>query len=355
MIKKLKKKETTRRRFISGFSLISAGIILRPISLFSQEEIKPLNLGSPINFLSEKLISTFQKGIGSSINSITYNSNSEINFSENNYDILIGRDSFIENLIDDEKVSELNKELLPNSTFIDQKFNTSTFDKDRKYTVPLSYGAIGIAYRKNAFSEPPSTWRWLLDSDKYSGKIALLGEGRTLIQIALKYMGVSLNTNDPMWINQAEKLLKRQKENIKDFGKKNGAELLINGEVDLAILSNEEFKKIENKDIGFTFPREGSLIWQDCACITSTSLKIEDSHSIINSMLEPKNSKSIAENLQTATPNIMALDLAKKSYKEDTTIFPNAQIIDRYEDTSTILDFDYEMMIEEMWDNILDA
>ena len=355
MIKKLKKKETTRRRFISGFSLISAGIILRPISLFSQEEIKPLNLGSPTNFLSDKLISTFQKGIGSSINSITYNSNSEINFNENNYDILIGRDSFIENLIDDEKVSELNKELLPNSTFIDQKFNTSTFDKDRKYTVPLSYGAIGIAYRKKAFSEPPSTWRWLLDSDKYSGKIALLGEGRTLIQIALKYMGVSLNTNDPMWINQAEKLLKRQKENIKDFGKKNGAELLINGEVDLAILSNEEFKKIENKDIGFTFPREGSLIWQDCACITSTSLKIEDSHSIINSMLEPKNSKSIAENLQTATPNIMALDLAKKSYKEDTTIFPNAQIIDRYEDTSTILDFDYEMMIEEMWNNILDA
>ena len=72
-------------------------------------------------------------------------------------------------------------------------------------------------------------------------------------------------------------------------------------------------------------------------------------------MLEPKNSRSIAENLQAATPNIMAIDLAKKSYKEDSTIFPNAQIIDRYEDTTTILDFDYEMMIEEMWDNILDA
>ena len=355
MIKKLKKKETTRRGFISGFSLISAGIILRPLSLFSQEEIKTLNLGSPTDFLSDKLISNFQKGVNSSINSITYNSKSEINFNENNYDILIGRDSFIENLIDDERVTELNKELLPNSTFIDQKFSTSAFDKNRKYTVPLSYGAIGIAYRKNVFSEPPSTWRWLLDSDKYAGKIALLGEGRTLIQIALKYMGVSLNTNDPMWINQAEKLLKRQKENIKDFGKKNGAELLINGEVDLAIISNEEFKKIENKDIGFTFPREGSLIWQDCACITSSSMRIEDSHSIINSMLEPKNSRSIAENLQVATPNIMAIDLAKKSYKEDSTIFPNAQIIDRYEDTTTILDFDYEMMIEEMWDNILDA
>ena len=50
--------------------------------------------------------------------------------------------------------------------------NNSAFDKDRKHTIPLSYGAIGIAYRKSKFSEPPSTWRWLLDSDKYAGKIA---------------------------------------------------------------------------------------------------------------------------------------------------------------------------------------
>ena len=39
MIKKLKKRKTTRRKFISGIGLISAGIILRPLSLFSQEEI----------------------------------------------------------------------------------------------------------------------------------------------------------------------------------------------------------------------------------------------------------------------------------------------------------------------------
>ena len=61
MIKKLKKRKTTRRKFISGIGLISAGIILRPLSLFSQEENPILNIGSPIDFLSEKLISNFQK------------------------------------------------------------------------------------------------------------------------------------------------------------------------------------------------------------------------------------------------------------------------------------------------------
>ena len=80
MVKKIKKAETTRRRFISGFSLLSAGIILRPLSLFSQEENQVLNIGSPANFLSDKLISNFQKVVSSSINSITYNSNSNINF-----------------------------------------------------------------------------------------------------------------------------------------------------------------------------------------------------------------------------------------------------------------------------------
>jgi hypothetical protein len=47
--------------------------------------------------------------------------------------------------------------------------------------------------------------------------------------------------------------------------------------------------------------------------------------------------------------------MCKDSYKENHIIFPNEQIIERYEDTSSILDFDYEMMIEEMWDNILSA
>ena len=197
----------------------------------------------------------------------------------------------------------------------------------------------------------------MLDSDKYSGKIALIGEGRTLIQIALKYMGMSLNTNDPMWINQAEKLLKRQKEHIKDFGNNNGISLLTSGEVDLAISSNEEAAKVisANNDIGFVFPREGSLIWEDAICIAKSSNKKESAHYFINSLLDAKIGKNIAEENSLATSNMMALDISSESYKNDGLIFPNDQIIERYEDTSNILGFDYEMMIDEMWENIKDA
>ena len=355
MSKNIKSIGTTRRKFISGVGLIAAGIALKPLNLFAQEEIIKFNLYSPENYLSNKLISKIGKAITPEINLSTYNAASAFNIDSGLYDVILARDSSIESLIDDEKLLELDNGLISNRSFIDPKFLNSSFDPNRKFSVPLSYGAIGIGYRKSKFSEPPSTWRWLLDSDKYAGKIALIGEGRTLIQLALKYMGVSLNTNDPMWINQAEKLLKRQKVNVKDFGKKNGRDLLVSGEVDLAILSNEEYKKINDSDIEFTFPREGSLIWQDSVCISKSSQLSGDAHTIINSLLEPKNGRSLAEDIQFATPNMMALDLCKESYKNNHTLFPNPQIIERYEDTSSILDFDYEMMIEEMWDNILSA
>ena len=70
---------------------------------------------------------------------------------------------------------------------------------------------------------------------------------------------------------------------------------------------------------------------------------------------EDMREKNIAEENSLATSNMMALDISSDSYKNDGLIFPNDQIIERYEDTSNILSFDYEMMIDEMWENIKDA
>ena len=64
---------------------------------------------------------------------------------------------------------------------------------------------------------------------------------------------------------------------------------------------------------------------------------------------------NIAINNQLATANQMSYEILKDSYKSDPRIFPNAQIFERYEDTSIIIYFHYEMMIDEMWENILDS
>ena len=351
-------KYPTRRSFVSGLALFIAGISVSPKKVFPQSQEAPdisLNLVRPKNYLPRNTISKISSALSIPIKDKMYEGKK--NNIEEDFDIFIGRNDIIETAIEAGKLLEIDNSLIPNRSFINEQFLNSFYDPGRKYSIPLTWGGLGIIYRKDKFDEPPNSWRWLLDSDKYSGKIALIGEGRTLIQIALKYMGMSLNTNDPMWINQAEKLLKRQKEHIKDFGNNNGINLLTSGEVDLAISSNEEAAKVisANNDIGFVFPREGSLIWEDAICIAKSSNKKESAHYFINSLLDAKIGKNIAEENSLATSNMMALDISSDSYKNDGLIFPNDQIIERYEDTSNILGFDYEMMIDEMWENIKDA
>jgi len=328
---------------------------------YSQEEQVSFSAIIPENYISKKDLSNLSKSINIPLNTTFYNredlNNIKFDDYEDSADVIIARNYILEEAIYEERVARLDNSLISNIGLINPQFLKSAYDQGRKFSVPITWGGIGILYRKNKFDKPPATWRWLLDSDKYSGRIALIGDGRTLIQIALKYIGISANSNDPSWINQAEGLLKRQKEHIKNFGEDNGIALILNDEVDLAIANNEDALEAMKQDsnIGFVFPREGSLIWQDIICISEKSDNKESAHYFINAVLDAEIGRNIAINNNLAPANLMSFDLLKDNYKSDARIFPDEQIMERYEDTSIILDFDYEMMIDEMWDNILDS
>ena len=350
------RKSVSLIKFFSGIIIFS--FLFWSENSNAQEEIS-FSVVMPEEYIEKKDLSKLDRSINIPVQTSFYSKKDGLNFAnyENSADVIIARNYLIEEAIYEEKVATLDNSLISNIGFINPQFLNSNYDNGRKYSIPLTWGGIGILYRKDKFDSPPATWRWLLDSDKYSGRVALINDGRTLIQLALKYIGISANSNDPSWINQAEGLLKRQKEHIKNFGNSDGIALILADEVDLAIATNEEALEVieQDDDIGFVYPREGSLIWQDIICISAKSNNKESAHYYINAILDANIGKNIAENNKLATANLMAFDILKDSYKNDPRIFPDAQIVERYEDTSIIMDFDYEMMIDEMWENILDS
>ena len=350
------RKSVSLIKFFSGIIIFS--FLFWSENSNAQEEIS-FSVVMPEEYIEKKDLSKLDRSINIPVQTSFYSKKDGLDFAnyENSADVIIARNYLIEEAIYEEKVATLDNSLISNIGFINPQFLNSNYDNGRKYSIPLTWGGIGILYRKDKFDSPPATWRWLLDSDKYSGRVALINDGRTLIQLALKYIGISANSNDPSWINQAEGLLKRQKEHIKNFGNSDGIALILADEVDLAIATNEEALEVieQDDDIGFVYPREGSLIWQDIICISAKSNNKESAHYYINAILDANIGKNIAENNQLATANLMAFDILKDSYKNDPRIFPDAQIVERYEDTSIIMDFDYEMMIDEMWENILDS
>ena len=272
----------------------------------AQEEIS-FSVVMPENYIEKKDLAKLDKSLNIPITTSFYTKTNDFDLSnyDESLDVIIARNYLIEEAIYEEKMAELEYSLIENIGYINPQFLKSNYDDGRKYSVPLTWGGIGILYRKDKFDSPPATWRWLLDSDKYSGRIALINDGRTLIQLALKYIGISANSNDPSWINQAEGLLKRQKEHIKNFGNSDGIALILADEVDLAIATNEEAIEAMEKDndIGFVFPREGSLIWQDIICISDKSDNKESAHYYINAILDAEIGRNISVNNQLATAN----------------------------------------------------
>src|SRR3546814_19764736 len=89
-------------------------------------------------------------------------------------------------VIDHSKIPNLSN-IDPDPNFTDPAFNPGL-----KYGVPYMWGTIGIGYRKSAV-ETPTSWADIIDSDKYSGRIALLGNMRAGNGAAHKYLRSNKN------------------------------------------------------------------------------------------------------------------------------------------------------------------
>ena len=81
----------------------------------------------------------------------------------------------------------------------------------------------------------PDSWADLYTSDKYAGRIAMLSDGQNVFGSAMKLMGKSLNDWTDENIAAAEAMVIAQKNRITAFAPDNGQDLLLAGEVDLAM------------------------------------------------------------------------------------------------------------------------
>jgi len=323
------------RRLFLVASLLSAFSVYANESKTSQKDFKILNFD---DYFADNTLKNFELETGQIVHLDTYGSESEAigKFLRSNpkYDLMIVSDINVERFIRlGGLLSPIDKSLIPNMTNIDKRFLVSSFDLGRVYSLPYFWGTLGIGYRKSAFKNPPVDFKYLLDSDKYSGRIALLADGATNIQMALKYLGFSLNSTNKNELEQAKEILKKQKPYIKYFAADNGQDLLQSGEVDIVLEWNGDMLQLmdESDEFGFVVPKEGTLLWEDCIVIPSRSPNAKLAHSFINYLYAEKTGIELADYLQYATPNKRVKDKMPSSYVNNKAIFPPKNVLDKCE------------------------
>ena len=112
-------------------------------------------------------------------------------------------------------IKPLNLDYIPNlKKNVWPQLVSPFYDSESRYTVPYTTYATGIFWRNDHVTEDiagmPQPWDIFWQSQKYSGKTALLSEDRETIAMALLRKGITdINTEDPKLVNQAVADLKQ--------------------------------------------------------------------------------------------------------------------------------------------------
>ena len=347
----------SRRTLLKGAGAMFAGMTLMPRFSLSQEE-KKLNLYNWDTYIGENTLADFTKATGIEAKLDLFADNDELfaklKGGNPGYDVIVPTNDMLERMIKANMVIPLDHSKIPNMANIDKPFQEATFDPGRKHSIPYMWGTLGVGYRKSKVDGGVvDSWKILLDSDKHAGRISLLGDAQNVIGVSLKYLGHSFNSTDAAELKKAEELLIAQKKNIKVFADDNGQDLLASGEVDACQEWNGDIIQImaEDADIAYAVPTEGSLVWQDTMAIPTGAPHPENAHAFLNFVLDAEAGKHIADTIKYATANAAAKALMDKSYTENPSIFPPAEIVAKCE-PSLYLGEEATKVRDEIWTRI---
>jgi spermidine/putrescine transport system substrate-binding protein len=247
--------------------------------------------------------------------------------------VIVPSNEFVTRMRAADMLLPLDLAQIPNAKNIAPDFASPEWDPVPRHAMPYTWLVLGIGYRKSKVQGVPDSWRWLFDSDRYKGRIALVEEAADLIRLGAKYMGKPLNGVDAATTAQVQAMLTRQKPNIRAFHSDNGQDMLLQGEVDLALEYNGDMAQAmqEDPDLGFVVPREGSLLNADALAIPKGAPNPELAHRFINFVLDAQVGRGITETILYPTPNAAVKALMPPSYRDDPVVFPTGEGMRRSE------------------------
>ncbi len=299
--------------------------------------------------------SEFTKKTGINVNYNTFASNEELYAKlaggGADYDVIIPSDYMIGKLINNNMLSKIDFEKLENIKFIDDEFIYPNYDETNEYSVPYTWGTIGIFYNKKYVDESEDEISWdILWNEKYSGKILMFDNSRDSFGIAQKKLGISYNTHDEQeWIRAADELMK-QKPLVQAYVMDQIFDKIGNGEAFLApyYAGDAAILTKDNPDIGFVIPKEGTNKFVDSMCIPANSKHKLEAHAYIDFMCSPD--VALANVLATgySTPESIVKSMLNPEVANNPIFYPSDYILDNSE-SYNYLPENINFLINKLW------
>lgn len=262
------------------------------------------------------------------------------------YDIIVPSDYMIGRMINENMLSEINFDNIPNFEYIDETYKHKSFDADNKYSVPFFWGVVGIIYNTTMVDEEDLTGWDILWNEKYAGNILMFGNSRDAFAISLLNLGYSYNTTDEKELSEAAAHLNAQKPMVQAWVMDEIYDKMEAGEAAVAPYYNGDAVLMmdDNEDLDFYLP-ENTSFFVDSMVIPSNAKNKEAAEMYINYMCEPTVAAANSYYVGYSTPISAAYDLLDEDLQESEVAYPDEELVSSLdalltlpEETSTIID-----------------
>ena len=235
------------------------------------------------------------------------------------YDVIVPSDYMSARMIEEDMLLPIDFEKIPNYQNIEESFRGLYYDPDDIYSVPYTYGVVGIIYNANVVDEADVGDWDLMWNEKYAGAIVQFDNPRDGFGTALYKLGLDVNSTDHAVWDAALAEMQNQKPLLKSYVMDQIYDMMSSGEAAIgAYYAGDYFTMLDtqagNVDLQFYYPPETNY-FVDAMCIPKGCQNNELAEIFINYMLSEEPAIANAEFIYYASPNSLVYN--NPDYQEE--------------------------------------
>jgi len=245
-------------------------------------------------------------------------------------DVIIPSDYMIARMIEEDMLLPLDFDNIPNYQYIDEAFRNTSYDPENRYSVPYTWGTVGILYNTKYVDEADVTGWELLWNEDYAGKILMFGNSRDAFGIAQYSLGYDVNTTDKAQLQECAQLLKKQKPVLQQYVMDEIFATMQNEEAWIAPYYAGDCLTMmgENENLAFYLPEDqGFNLFIDAMCIPTCAQEKEAAELFINFLCDPEIAGANMDWICYSTPLTAAKEYMDPEMVSDPVAYPSDEVL----------------------------
>ena len=245
-------------------------------------------------------------------------------------DVIIPSDYMIARMINEGMLEELDFTNIPNYQNIDDSFKNTAYDPDNRYSVPYTWGTVGIIYNEKYVDKADVTGWELLWNEKYAGKILMFDNSRDAFGIAQYLLGYDVNTTDKAQLQACADKLVQQKPIVQQYVMDQIYSAMENEEAYIGVYYAGDCMAMmaNNEDLRFYLPEnQGFNLFIDAMCIPTCCQEKQAAEQFITFLCTPEISGANMDYIYYGSPISEAREYMDEELAQSPVVYPDESVL----------------------------